>query len=98
MSKFLSKISFPKHKFLTESNFIVLFFLLEFFMNISMFVEHFNKNSIFSSQKNMYWNFFLNQIYPWTKMSQIEGQAKCGAKHQEYIGIFPCGHSNLVHN
>lgn len=51
MSKFLSKISFPKSKFLTESTFILLFLLMEFFMKISMFAEHFNKNSIFSSQK-----------------------------------------------
>jgi len=47
MSKFLSKISFPKHEFLTESNFILLFLLLEFFVKISVFAEHFNKNSTF---------------------------------------------------
>lgn len=41
-----------------ESNFILLFLLLEFVMKISMFLEHFNKNSIFSSQK-----VFLDLIF-----------------------------------
>lgn len=31
-------------------------------------------------------------------MIQVEGQARSGAKYWEYTGIFPCGHSNHVHN
>lgn len=31
-------------------------------------------------------------------MIQVEGQARSGAKHWEYIGFFPCGHSNHIHN
>lgn len=85
-------------KCLMESNFILLFLLLEFVMKISMFLEHFNKNSIFSSQKVFLDLIFFNQIYSWLKMIQVEGQARSGAKHWEYTGIFPCGHSNLVHN
>lgn len=46
-----------------ESNFVLLVLLLEIVMKISMFLECFNKNSIFSSQKVFLDFIFFNQIY-----------------------------------